>query len=446
MKKTVAGICACLIASVTAVLGNGGGYDRGGLESAGDVAGFEPKHTEKIRILDEKLTVQLGPRSADVEVRYLMRNETAAKVKVRFGFPVEESFDRDEYDFMPGAKDAPAKRQDGKALNYCRDYQVTAAGKPVSAKWQVEKQNDDKRFRGVAGWLVSELSFATGEEKPVLIRFRSDYPFSQYSVSEDESTSAALFKYRLSTAACWAGTIGSGSITLKPAGIHPEEMKVIKPVNRFKKEGDTWVWRFENLEPTLADDFEVEAVPAAETYYRPVEKGKYEGPWQGYTKRGEKWSMSHSNYRVTASSTLAPEGEIKYDAENIRQPHGEKMWSEGAPGPGAGEWLELAPEVPKPLLTISLRPGCWKSHELFTANARPKKVLVELNGEHRFHAEVPDAMEQFEIPVVGYGKPVKKLRLTFEEVWPGKRFEDLCISSVRLHVRLEKDPKIQPAR
>ena len=47
-----------------------------------------------IRILDEKLTVSLGPNDADVEVRYLMRNETRQKVKVRFGFPVEESFDR----------------------------------------------------------------------------------------------------------------------------------------------------------------------------------------------------------------------------------------------------------------------------------------------------------------------------------------------------------------
>lgn len=443
MKNTVAGICACLIASVTTVLGNGGGYDRGGLESAGDVAGFEPKHTEKIRILDEKLTVLLGPKSADVEVRYLMRNETAAKVKVRFGFPVEESFDGDRWESVG---DVGKVVPDGKTLRYCRDYQVTAAGRPVSAKWQVEKQNDDKRFRGVAGWLVSELSFAAGEEKPVMIRFRSDYPFSQYSVSEDVSESCGLFKYRLSTAACWAGMIGSGTITLKPAGIRPEEMKVIKPVNRFKKEGDTWVWRFENLEPTLADDFEVEAVPATETYYRPAAKGEYEGPWLGYIKRGEKWSMSHSNYRVTASSTLAPEGGHKYDAENIKNPSDENMWSEGAPGPGAGEWLELTPEVPKPLLAITLRPGCWKSHELFTANARPKKVLVELNGEHRFHAEVRDAMEEIEIPVIGYGKPVKKLRLIFEEVWPGKRFEDLCVSSVRLHVRLDKDPKIQPAR
>ena len=74
---------------------NGGGYFRGGVESTGDVAGFEPKATENIRMLDEKLTISLGQKEADVEVRYLMRNETNKKVKVRFGFPVEESFDSD---------------------------------------------------------------------------------------------------------------------------------------------------------------------------------------------------------------------------------------------------------------------------------------------------------------------------------------------------------------
>ena len=36
--------------------------------------------------------------------------------------------------------------------------------------------------------------------------------------------------------------------------------------------------------------------------------------------------------------------------------------------------------------------------------------------------------------------------MTFTEVYPGTRFEDLCVSSVRLHVRLDKKPKVQPAR
>ena len=47
---------------------------------------------------------------------------------------------------------------------------------------------------------------------------------------------------------------------------------------------------------------------------------------------------------------------------------------------------------------------------------------------------------------MGYDQPVKKLRLTVKEVYPGSRYEDMCISDVALAVKLDKAPKIQPAR
>ena len=420
------------------VLGNGGGYFRGGVERAGDVAGFEPAETAKIRIVDEKLTVNLGATAADVEVRYLMRNETDQKVKVRFGFPVEELFDRD---LMESDGENVSKKTGD--LKYCQNYTIAASGKPITSKWQEEKKpSNDKRFNGIAGWLVSEIAFAAGEEKPVLIRFRSGYPLEEWSVSDDSSSGAALFKYRLSTAACWAGTIGTGKITLKPNGIPSSELKVLKPVNRFKKVGDNWVWEFENLEPTMADDLEIEASPKILTY--PARHA--DPPDSYYMSRGDRWSISHVNYQVKASSTLPKDGTLSYEAGNMKKLWSEKTWCEGAPGAGVGEWIELKPEVPKPLTAIEMDPGYFKSDELFQANARPKKVLVKLNDEHSFSVSVPDARTSCWIPIQGYSKPVKKIRLTFQEVWPGSRHEDLCVSSIRLHVRLDKKPKIQPAR
>lgn len=416
------------------ILANGGGYFRGGLERAGDVAGFEPSETEKIRILDEKLTVELGPKSADVEVRYLMRNETDKKVKVRFGFPVEESFDRD---IGIGGPDGPSKEL--KQLRYCQNYAITASGKPIKSKWQgEEKASEDNRFKGIAGWLISEITFVAGEEKPVMIRFESGYPSEEWYVSENTSTAAALFKYRLSTAGCWAGTIGMGKIILKPTGIDPRDLKVLKPVNRFKKEGETWVWNFENLEPTLADDFEIEAAP-------PI-RGYNDTESTRYFERGSQWSMSHTNYQIKASSFLPPEGDQSYEPEKVKNFWGAQAWSEGAKGSGVGEWLELTPAVPKPLVVIELAPGMTKTEELFKANARPKKVLVELNGEKRFSVEISDLNEVHRIPILDYAKPVKKIRLTFEEVWPGTKFEDLCVSGIRLQVKLDKKPKVEPAR
>ncbi len=430
-----------LSATCATLLANGGGYYRGGVENTGDVAGFEPKATENIRILDEKLTVKLGPSVADVEVRYLMKNVTDKKVKVRFGFPVEESFDDDLIGVEPSNK--PAAR-DGRKLNYCKDYQISASGTEVKSTWKGElNPTGDKRIKGVAGWLISEITFAANEEKPVRIGFQSAYPVEEWSVSENGSRNAGLFRYRLSTAACWNGTIKSGRVVLKPDGIDPSWIKILKPVNRFKKEGDSWTWNFEDLEPTIADDFEIEARPSVS--YSAARSHMKEGTYAEYQERNKRWAMVHSNYQVKASSTLASEGDIHYHPENVRFPWSE-MWSEGAKGPGIGEWLELTPEVPKPLFAISIKPGCFKSDALFMANARPKKLRVVLNDEKTFTVGIPDLREEHEFPVPGYSKPVRKIRITFEEVWPGDKFEDLCVTSVRLHVRLDKKPKLDPCR
>lgn len=416
------------------LLANGGGYFRGGLEKAGDLAGFEPEQTDKIRILDEKLTVALGPRHADVEVRYLMRNETDKKVKVRFGFPVEESFDNDM-----GGELAKHRPKDPLPV-YCQNYVATAAGKPVPSKWQAEQnRDDDKRLKGIEGWMISEMTFAAGEEKPVMICFRSGYPSEEWSVSNDTSQGASLFRYRLSTAGCWSGTIGTGRITLKPAGIDPVDLRVIKPVNRFKREGDNWVWNFENLEPTMADDLEIEASPPEHSH-----PGKDN---ERYVDRGGQWSVRHTNYQVKASSTLPPADGGNYEADKVKSFwSGHGTWSEGASGSGAGEWLELTPVVAKPLRAIEISPGFAKDEGLFQANARPKKISVKLNNTHEFKVDVPDSNTSFRIPIKDYSKPVSKIRLTFEEVWPGSKFEDLCVSGVRLEVKLDKKPKIEPAR
>jgi len=447
MKRCCLAISCWLLAAAHFLHANGGGYFRGGVENTGDIAGFEPVATENIRILDEKLTIKLGTKEADVEVRYLMRNVTDKKVKVRFGFPVEESFDMN---FMAGPGEE--KSPDGKRLAYCKNYQITASKKPVKATWQGERiETKEPQFKGVAGWLISEITFSGNEEKPVMIRFQSEYPLEEWGVSDDESRSAAIFRYRLSTAACWAGTIGTGRIVLEPAGIDPEELRVLKPVNRFRKEGGRWVWDFENLEPTLADDLEIEARPREFTYGYRISTGDFPDSEPAphllteFIERGEKWSMLHANYQVKASSTLPADGDITYVPENVRERWEKTAWSEGAPGPGTGEWLEITPVEPKPLLGIRIKPGYHKEG-LFKANARPKKIRFQLNGEHRFDADIPDQEDEITIPVVAYAKPVKKLRMTFTEVYPGDRFEDLCISSVRLHVRLDKKPKVQPAR
>jgi len=433
--------------------GNGGGYHRPGVGATGAIAGFEPVATEHVRIVDETLLIRAGVNSAMVEVRYLMRNMTDKKVKVRFGFPIEET--TGSFEPFGGYPDIDRTPSSHKSPMYCKNYEITARGKVLKARWQTEENpENDRRFDGLKGWNVSEITFAKGEEVPVMIRFESEYAGTEHFINDTVSRSAAIFRYRLSTAACWHGSISEGRVIIEPNGIDPGDIRVIKPVNRFRKEGDRWIWNFKDLDPTMDDDLEIECQPLVSVYHdQSLIAGRYDVPSHltaDYVNRRERWTMVHSNYEAKASSTLAPEGEYRYDANNVRDRSESNAWSEGAPGKGVGEWLELTPKVARPLVDILIKPGYQKITDtrldLFEANARPKKIGIELNGEHRFEVEIPDRHEEVVIPVRGYDKAVRKIRLTFTEVYPGERFEDMCVTSVKLHVTLDREPKFQPER
>ncbi|NJM37022.1 MAG: DUF4424 family protein [Akkermansiaceae bacterium] len=223
MRSDILMLCFTLFTQ--SVFANGGGYFRGGVEKAGDIAGFEPEETEKIQILNEHLTVSLGPKDAEVEVRYVMRNQTDKKVKVRFGLPVEESFDQNQ--LMGGEAATSPDSKEKITLKYCQNYTISARGKPITAKWQIEEKeidgNPDKRFKGIAGWLISEMTFSAHEEKPVTIQFKSGYPLEYWNISDNTSETPAIFRYRLSSAACWAGAIGTGRILLSPSALIPPQ-------------------------------------------------------------------------------------------------------------------------------------------------------------------------------------------------------------------------------
>ncbi len=445
-----------LIAGISTALGNGGGYVRNGVESTGGIVGFEPENTEKIAMVDEKLTVTLGTEGADVEIVYLMKNVTDEKVKVRFGFPVEETR-RDDGGGIYFLGEAAEKERREKEMirpTYCTDYSLTDGGEMVESKWQDEPAKEDGGFVGVSGWLVSEMRFAAGEEKVVRISFASAYSQAFSWVSDDGNADSASFKYRLSTAACWNGPIKSGRIVFKSKGIHPDEVRVIKPVNRFKKMGDDWVWDFENLEPTMDDDIEVEAIPEISdtTGYidgsKPL-KGDDDRKISHVSKRGDKWFATHANYMVKASSTLASDGELKYGVENLKTWWDDACWAEGIKGNGVGEWLEFSVEVPRPLHSMMIYSGYYKQDDdtrLFKANARPKAMTVSLNGEYEFKAMLDDRMEGQMIPVTAYAKPVKTVRLTFDEIYPGSQYEDMCVSAVLFNVKLEKEPELRGSR
>jgi hypothetical protein len=256
-------------------------------------------------------------------------------------------------------------------------------------------------------------------------------------VSDDSRESARSFVYRLSTGAVWNGTIAKGTVSVVADGIPAEEVEIVAPRERFKRQGDRWEWSFSELEPTLADDISIRAVPAYTGYF-------VYGDGRRYLERRESWGLRTQNFKAKASSMLPPGKTRNYGAQHLADEGFQAPWAEGAPGQGVGEWVELAPTKAVPLIALQVTPGFSSpgdKRKLFEANGRPTRVEILLNEEHAFTATLGDQPRGQLIPILGYTKPVSRIRITIREVRPGTKYEDTCITRVALYERLAKAPE-----
>jgi hypothetical protein len=453
--------CSVLLAfflTVSLAWANGGGY-RTGIDFTGSVAPFAPEGVENIRIVQENLDIELQVGKAAVTVLYLMKNDTDAKVKVRFGFPVEDTKDWDAEGITDNGS---AKKKGKKAPAYCQNYRVQDGNAVVKAEYMeepvakglVQAFDGMEQFEGIIGWMVSSVEFKAGEEKQIRITYDSQYDAQGMSISDDSMEEAQSFRYRLSTGGVWKGPIQSGTVRVIPKGVALDELRIAAPANRFKKAADgSWVWSFQDLEPTLADDIDIKTTLPRHEYW------DYAGEQSGsgsiaYRKTGETWSWLHQNYRVNSTSYLEEEGGKQYPARNVKNndydyekpDDGFAAWVEGKDDDGIGEGLNFEFNAPAAMKGIRIRPGFAKDERLFEANNRPKTLTITLNGEHSFDVALKDNDDYQEFPVTGYQKPVKTATLRIKEVYRGKKYRDTAITDVAFETRLAKAPKVQGAR
>jgi len=422
-----------------------GGASQSGVPNTGHGAASDQKKATDVTIEEENLTIDLHQEFAAVEVRYRMRN-TGPQVEQDFFFPVERwaEYDENKVTELEGYGIAA----DGKEL---KSETVEAEGEKPKPVIDPATGNFPPAVRL---WKKSRIPFARGQTREVSIRYRCDYAVIESSVSDDGHYGGSLFHYSLSPAATWKGPIGKGKITVNILHPRPEEVIISKPKDRFKKVNATQsVWDFRNLKPTLADNIKIVAHPAYNEFLRQREFGSSdsEDPQfrANYIIQGSRYFLQHSDYEAVASSTLKPDGEHKYDVENIKV-NSFGTWAEGVEGDGIGENIALkVVRRPLPLDAIMIRPGYrGEDPDLWGKNNRVAEMEVTLNGEHTFTAAIPDEKfsQPYPIPVRNYAKPVETVKLTIKAVHRGSAARDTCISAVDLRAKLSKKPTIQPSR
>jgi len=143
---------------------------------------------------------------------------------------------------------------------------------------------------------------------------------------------------------------------------------------------------------------------------------------------------------ITASSVLPPGGTSDYKAANVMDGASDS-WSEGAPGPGVGATLHFEMRYPDRLRYVMIKngfgkPGYWH------LNARVKAMrITDRYGTERviFPEDTPGlrvyglfVLHQDENGVHADRALLRGDEFTFEitDVYPGDRWEDLCISEI----------------
>jgi hypothetical protein len=128
-----------------------------------------------------------------------------------------------------------------------------------------------------------------------------------------------------------------------------------------------------------------------------------------------------------ASSTLAPQGKVKYLASNVCDDNPNTAWVEGNADYGIGEYLEFKDWGAMGDGTVSILNGYQSSKASWENNSRVKKLKVTVNGKDYCTLELSDVMgvQSFVLP-----NNSGTIRFTIMEVYPGLKWKDTAISGI----------------
>ncbi len=134
---------------------------------------------------------------------------------------------------------------------------------------------------------------------------------------------------------------------------------------------------------------------------------------------------------TAASASSALGGRDAHPADHAFDGNPRTAWNESAPGSGAGEWLQAEWGVPRHVRRIVLATG-WdyvspRAGDLYSLNSRLRRVRMVFSDGRAEVREIADGQRSV---IVATDHVSSSLRIIAEQVYPGARWQDLCISDV----------------
>lgn len=140
-------------------------------------------------------------------------------------------------------------------------------------------------------------------------------------------------------------------------------------------------------------------------------------------------SASSADMRVRSSESLPPAGEIRYGAANLTDRNIRTAWCVKGDS-GSTAWFSLHFRQPTPLSVLGWFGGYQKNKRVFQANARARTVAVYADGRllGRFGLDDRMGLQRLDLP----GEQASAYEFVIEAVYPGTKYDDLCVTEVLL--------------
>jgi len=134
-------------------------------------------------------------------------------------------------------------------------------------------------------------------------------------------------------------------------------------------------------------------------------------------------------YELCVSSVLSPQGMNTYGPEHISPlVEGNGAWCEGVKGNGIGQTISFSfKEGPQNISMIDLLNGHHKSDKHYATNGRIRSVGITSDKGRLGVYEIADTKySNIEFPQGKY----KWIKLEILSVYPGSKYQDVCVTSI----------------
>ncbi len=132
-------------------------------------------------------------------------------------------------------------------------------------------------------------------------------------------------------------------------------------------------------------------------------------------------------HELCAYTVLKPQGQNRYEPKMAADDNLATAWVEGAPGSGAGQWIEYVFTTPSKAQTLNIVNGYAKSKASFRNNERIRSFRIEVDDRTVHTGRLADTSRR---QTIRLREPVRGTiwRLHVVDTYPGAKWKDLAVT------------------